>query len=243
MKFQLICCDPAWKFSDRLSMSDTKRGAEANYSVMSNADIAGLDINSLADPDGCVLALWVPSSLLQVGLDTMKAWKFEQKQSYIWVKIKKDPLNKIKKHIVKFMKLASKIKGKESFVLKDYLEGLEGIFSFYKLDEVLSFYMGRLMRQTHEICLIGINNPNIYKKLKNKSQRSVSFAPNLKHSQKPESLQDSLDLMFPDTDDYTLNRLEMFGRRSRDNWKVIGNEAHDTLGEDIRVSIDKLIKE
>ena len=97
--------------------------------------------------------------------------------------------------------------------------------------------MGHLFRQTHEICLIGINNNGVYKKLKNKSQRSVMFAENLKHSAKPELLQDRLELMFPDA-----NFLEVFGRRSRSNWTVIGNESPTTLGEDIRISLANLCK-
>ncbi len=94
--------------------------------------------------------------------------------------------------------------------------------------------MGRLFRQTHEICLIGTNNNKIYKKLKNKSQRSVSFGENLKHSAKPEHLQNSLDEMFPGTE-----KLEMFARRHRKDWLCVGNEICN--GEDIRDSLKNLI--
>jgi N6-adenosine-specific RNA methylase IME4 len=99
----------------------------------------------------------------------------------------------------------------------------------------LAFGMGRLFRQTHEICLIGTSGKLIYKQLANKSQRSVSFAENLKHSAKPEHLQDSLEIMFPGQ-----NYLEIFGRRLRNNWDVIGNESPSTMGEDIKVSLSKL---
>jgi len=96
--------------------------------------------------------------------------------------------------------------------------------------------LGRLFRQSHEICLIGINNNKIYKKLQNKSQRSVCFAENIKHSAKPEYLQNSLDIMFPDA-----NKIEIFARRQRPGWECIGNEAPGTMGEDIRVSLDKIL--
>ena len=94
--------------------------------------------------------------------------------------------------------------------------------------------MGRLFRNCHEICLIGINNNGVYKKLKNKSQRTVSFAPNFKHSKKPEKLQDSLELMFPSG-----NYLELFARRERNNWTCLGNQIGEKL--DIRESIKKLL--
>lgn len=218
-------------------MSAVPRGAAANYSLMSNADIIGLDVKNVADPEGCVLALWVPSTLLQLGLDVMKSWGFEHKQTYIWVKTKKTPLESWRKHLVKFYKLASKAKDK--FTLKDYIEGSFPLFDVtsmsktHALEEILSFFMGRLFRQTHEICLIGINNKKIYKKLKNKSQRSVSFGENLKHSAKPNHLQNSLDTMFPNT-----KKLEMFARRELDGWTCIGNEVCN--GEDIRDSLKNL---
>ncbi len=95
--------------------------------------------------------------------------------------------------------------------------------------------MGRIFRNCHELALVGTRG-KIYSKLQNKSQRSVLLAPNLKHSSKPEGLQDRLDLMFPQA-----NKLELFARRLRLGWICIGDEAKNTLNEDIRDSIDKLI--
>ena len=96
----------------------------------------------------------------------------------------------------------------------------------------LAFGMGRLFRQTHEICLIGTSNNKIYKLLENKSQRSVCFAENLKHSAKPEALQNSLEIMFPKAE-----KLEMFARRTRSGWTCLGNEID---GQDIRDALIKL---
>ena len=125
-------------------MSDVKRGAEANYQTLSFEDIKNLPIQEVADPNGCLLALWVPSALLPDGLNIMKTYGFQFKQTYCWVKIKK-----------------------ETDDLSDP-------------NDILSFGMGRFFRNTHEICLIGINNNGIYKKLINKSQRTISLAPNFK---------------------------------------------------------------
>jgi N6-adenosine-specific RNA methylase IME4 len=230
--FRVIVADPPWPFSDKLKMSDVARGAEANYKVMSISDIEQLPIKDLADPEGTVLALWVPSTLLQEGLDTMKAWGFKHKQTYIWVKTKKhkfDSFTKwIKKSVLKHKQICYD-KFAYDRAIKAVIENLPKV-SF--VDE-LAFGMGRLFRQSHEICLIGINNNKIYGHLDNKSQRSVSFAENLKHSAKPEELQDSLDEMFPNG-----SRLELFARRIRPNWICLGNEVCN--GEDIRVSLAKL---
>jgi N6-adenosine-specific RNA methylase IME4 len=233
-KFQVIVADPAWSFKDSLKMSDVARGAAANYKLMTISDIKQLPIKDYADPNGSVLALWVPSSLLQEGLDTMKAWGFKHKQTYVWVKTKKESLGTLRKAFTKAVKNALKAGNYDAFQFPDIRDLFIKSASLFSLTDMLSFGMGRLFRQTHEICLIGTNNNKIYKSLANKSQRSVSFGENLKHSSKPEHLQDSLEIMFPKG-----KKLEMFARRHRPGWTCIGNEICND--EDITVSLAKLI--
>lgn len=210
-KFDIVVADPPYSFKDKLQQSMVKRGAQANYTTMTISDIQRLPVQDICNPAGAVLCLWVPGSLLQEGLDTMKAWGFKHKQIWIWVKIKNDPFAKLKKQ--------KKI-------------------DWDKIDwnDFLSFGMGRLGRNVHEVVLIGTRG-KINSEIKNKSQRTVFFYKNTKHSQKPELLQDKLELMFPNK-----NYLEIFGRRSRPNWTVIGNEAPETFDEDIVNSLDKLLK-
>jgi len=223
--YKVIVADPPWPFKDTLKMSDVARGAAANYDLMSMKDIKELPMKQFADSDGCVLALWVPSSLLQDGLDTMKAWGFDHKQTYIWVKTRKqESLKKI------FFKTALEII--QDMNAKVPKKKILNNFSM-NLNAALAFGMGRLFRQTHEIALIGTSNKGIYKSLKNKSQRSVSLAPNLKHSSKPDDLQKSLEEMFPSG-----KKLELFARRRLDGWTCLGNEICN--GEDIRDSLAKL---
>ena len=236
-KFSVILIDPPFAFNDKLNHSDVKRGAAANYSTMSIDELKALPIKDIADENGCLLALWVPSALLQDGLDIMKACGFSYRQTFIWVKIKQEPLDNFRKSFNKVAAVFSKNKDTKAKVseLKDLFVKAINDFS---VKDVLSMYLGRLFRQSHEICLIGINNNKIYKKLENRSQRSVCFAQNLKHSQKPEELQSSLELMFPGT-----KMCEIFGRRLRPGWIVLGNESPMTYGEDIRVSLNKLIND
>ena len=226
-KFKAIICDPAWIFGNTLSMSSVARGAAANYDLMSNEDIASLRVNELADPNGCVLALWVPSSLLQTGLDTMKAWGFDQKTTFIWCKTKKEPLADIAS-LVQKSSLTSPLKSLKKIV--------STIVENTKLNDILGFGMGRLFRASHEICLIGINNTGIYKSLQNKSQRSVCLATNEGHSIKPEALHDSLELMFGKD----ANKIELFARRPKTGWTCLGNEID---GRDIRDAINDIVDE
>ena len=227
MKFSIIISDPPWEFSDRLTMSKVKRGAAAHYNTLSIDELCELKVKDICDPDGTVLCLWVIGSMLEDGLRVMKSWGFSQKQILVWNKIKQEPLQSLKKAI------KSSNATTQSSIDKEIDQ--------FSLNSTLSFGMGHLWRQCHEICLVGINNTKIYKKLKNKSQRSVFFAANEKHSTKPNALHESLDLMFPDTSDYKLNRLEMFARRQYPGWYSIGNEILvNGVAEDIRDSLARL---
>ena len=234
-KFQVICADPPWgAFGDKLTMSNVKRGAATNYSTMTTREIADLPINSIADPDGAVLCVWVPSSLIEDGFQVMKAWGFRQTQTFIWSKIKKDPFVDIEKTFIAKAKQFLKETGEIGISLDDAENLLSKTIDEFKLIQTQGFGMGRLTRACHEICLVGINDTKIYKKLVNKSQRSVCFAPNLKHSAKPEDLQDSLDLMFP-----AVEKIELFARRERQGWLCVGNQTGEML--DIREALAKLI--
>lgn len=186
MKFSVITADPPWSFNDKLTMSSTKRGAAANYSLLSLADIVALPVSRVAKDDS-VLALWVPSSMLSDGLSVMGAWGFKQKTIWTWVK-------------------TSKSGG-------------------------LAFGMGRTFRGCSEHALIGTRGKP---KCLNRSQRNVSLDLQLAHSQKPETLQDRLELM------YAGDRLELFARRARSGWVTVGNEAPGTIGEGIRDSLARL---
>lgn len=220
-KYSVIVADPPWPFKDSLKMSDVKRGAQANYDTMTMQQIREMPVEKACNPDGAVLCLWVPGSLLQEGLNTMKAWGFNHKQTYVWVKTKKQPFTGAIGNLLSLIESATKSYGSSKKHWKNYFLTSLSNFSLF---DTLAFGMGHLFRQTHEICLIGTRG-KINSRIANKSQRSVSFAENLKHSAKPEHLQDSLEIMFPKT-----RKLELFARRIRPGWTCLGNEID---GKDI----------
>jgi len=63
-------------------MSETKRGAASIYSTLSIEDLKVLPVKDIAEDDA-VLLLWCPSSLIEDGLEVMKAWGFRQTQTHI----------------------------------------------------------------------------------------------------------------------------------------------------------------
>jgi N6-adenosine-specific RNA methylase IME4 len=203
VKFQVISCDAPWSFSDGLKKmrSKVKRSAVSQYRTMSIGSIKALDVPSLVDPAGCLLALWVPGCMLQYGLDVMGAWGFTYKQNYVWVKTKKDAI--------------------ADAVHRGHLNCCTSVG------------MGRLFRQCHELALIGTVG-KLQGSLRDRSQRSVSFARNAGHSVKPDDLQDSLQRMFPGA-----TCLEMFARRRKPGWVCIGDGIHP--GVDIDTAIQALI--
>ena len=175
MKFRVIVADPPWRFDDKLQMSAVARSADDNYNTLTLEDIVNLKVQDLIDPAGCMLVMWVPSSMLIDGLRVLQAWGFEFKGTYVWAKMRKDMCG-------------------------------------------LSIGMGHTFRQAHEIALVGVSG-KVTSLISNRGQRSACLAINQGHSKKPEHLQDSLDLMFPDS-----NKLEMFARRQRLGWICTGDE-------------------
>ena len=81
MKYKTILADPPWKYGKGFGY-----GAGEYYSLMEIGEIIGLNVgNKLAD-ENCHLYLWCPNSMLQQGLDVMKAWGFTFKTIITWVK-------------------------------------------------------------------------------------------------------------------------------------------------------------
>jgi len=216
MKFDVIVADPPWVFNDKLKMSAVKRGAEAHYPLLNIESIKTLEVNNITS-DPAVLALWVPSSHIHNGLSTLKNWGFVPKQTWIWVKTKNNPLNNLKKELKKSDNVLNTV-------------------DQFNINNILSFNMGHTFRQTHEVCLIGTKGKGLSKIIENRSQRSVFLGPAKKHSAKPESLQDSLDIMFPLT-----KKIELFARRKRNGWMCVGNQSPETIDEDIRESIKRIM--
>lgn len=243
-KFDVIVIDPPYSFNDKLDMSKIKRGAASQYKTMTKEEIKALPIGDLAEDDS-LLVLWVVGSQLQLGLDLMSGWGFTQTQTWVWVKTKNKPLESL-------VKLIKEIKDEEEerafyTTAENVLNGISKIFiNFdkildlvvnFNLHDILSFKMGRVFRQTHEICLIGVKG-SLYRKIQNRSQRSVCFDICQKHSQKTEILQDRLETIFGEEANY----LEVFARRQRKNWICVGNESKATKDQDVLDSLNMLKK-
>lgn len=77
------------------------------------------------------------------------------------------------------------------------------------------FGMGRTVRGAHERCMIGVRGKP---ELLSRSVRSVFTAKVSRHSEKPEEFYGLVEGLSPGP------YLELFGRREREGWTVLGNE-------------------
>lgn len=94
---------------------------------------------------------------------------------------------------------------------------------------LLAFGMGHTFRGSTEHALIFRRGKKIMPK---EHRRNVYIGPPLNYSQKPEALQDDLDVMYPEGE-----RLELFARRWRDGWDTTGLELD---GRDVREALAML---
>lgn len=80
-KYQIIYADPPWSYSENWG-----NGAVVHhYKSLSLDNLKGLPIKDISD-DNCHLYLWVTNPFLQEGLDLMRSWGFQYKQTITWVK-------------------------------------------------------------------------------------------------------------------------------------------------------------
>lgn len=86
-KYQIIYADPPWSYNDTQKSGGTAYfGASVRYPTMNNVDIAGLDVDAIADKN-CVLFLWATSPLLQEAINTIVSWGFRYKTiAFCWNK-------------------------------------------------------------------------------------------------------------------------------------------------------------
>lgn len=91
MKYEIIYCDPPWKFSNKKTGGTMKSGAVNKYPVMTLDDLKSLDVNSIS-ADNCTLVMWWVGSMPQESIDLVNAWGFTLKNmnGFVWGKLTKN---------------------------------------------------------------------------------------------------------------------------------------------------------
>ncbi len=84
----------------------------------------------------------------------------------------------------------------------------------------LHFGMGRYVRASHEVCLLGVRGRV---EVDDHAVRSVFAAPVQEHSRKPDDIYAIAERLVPGGP-----YVELFGRRTRPGWTVLGNQLQES---------------
>jgi len=79
--FDVFYADPPWQYEN----SGFEMSAEKHYDTMNINDLCQMSISSIA-ADNAVCFMWVTNPLLEDGMRLLKAWGFEYKTNFVWVK-------------------------------------------------------------------------------------------------------------------------------------------------------------
>lgn len=88
-KYKTIYADPPWQFSNKTGKVAPENKRLNRYETMTLADIEALPVAEICD-ECAHLYLWVPTAMLEDGLEVMKAWGFTYKTTFFWEKVRKD---------------------------------------------------------------------------------------------------------------------------------------------------------
>jgi N6-adenosine-specific RNA methylase IME4/ParB-like chromosome segregation protein Spo0J len=84
-RYGVILADPEWRFGTWSESGRTHAAAENHYPTSDIDTIKARKVASISAND-CVLFLWTPVPMLPQALEVMKAWSFEYKSNFAWVK-------------------------------------------------------------------------------------------------------------------------------------------------------------
>lgn len=93
-KYEVIYCDPPWKFDNKKTGGSMKSGADAQYPTMTVEQMRQMNVQSLCDDD-CLLVMWWVGSQPKEAIDLAEAWGFKVKNmnGFVWRKLTKNLLD------------------------------------------------------------------------------------------------------------------------------------------------------
>lgn len=84
-QYGVIYADPAWRF-ETWGAKGTGRGAFSHYNLMSADELRALPVGALA-AENCMLFLWVPIPMRELGMELIRLWGFRYATvGFSWIK-------------------------------------------------------------------------------------------------------------------------------------------------------------
>jgi N6-adenosine-specific RNA methylase IME4 len=84
--YPVILADPPWRFQPYSRDTGMDRAADNHYPTMTVDKLMELGVATRWAAPDCVLFLWATVPMLPQALDVMKAWGFEYKSHFVWLK-------------------------------------------------------------------------------------------------------------------------------------------------------------
>lgn len=84
--YRTLVIDPPWNIKKILREVRPNQQLLLDYPVMTNEEIKALPIQTLADPNGCHIYLWVTQKMLPIGFELFDAWNVKYECVLTWVK-------------------------------------------------------------------------------------------------------------------------------------------------------------
>ena len=88
-QYHTIYADPPWQFANKTGKVAPENKKNGRYETMTLDEIKALPVSECT-AEQAHLYLWIPTAMIQDGLDVMKAWGFEYKTIFFWEKVRKD---------------------------------------------------------------------------------------------------------------------------------------------------------
>jgi N6-adenosine-specific RNA methylase IME4 len=226
--YSVICADPPWSFGDRLG----KRGADANYSVMSVDDICGMARGKYEDVDATGPGGWqvTRSKLVETTAIAMCGKRFAIADDcllFLWrvASMPREALDVVRawgfvaKSEIVWIKAASEL---------DAVVSTKSHYGDRVKTHTLHFGMGRYTRGAHETCIIAARG-KATSLIQSHSVRSVFIASvprdkrgKIIHSAKPPEFYDLVEELTGSHE--SKRKLELFARGPRPGWVCAGDE-------------------
>jgi len=84
-KYNVLYCDPPWKYDSNRAGRDNKHGADQNYKLTGMVGLKAMPIREITSDDSlCFMLVTVP--MMRDGLELLSAWGFTYKTMITWEK-------------------------------------------------------------------------------------------------------------------------------------------------------------
>jgi N6-adenosine-specific RNA methylase IME4 len=221
-RFKVISADIPWSYNDKKM---NRGGAARYYDTMTIEQIKSINVADVADDD-CLLMLWATAPLLPEALDVINAWGFKYKTvGFVWVKRSANYWTNLAKRLRRdfstYYNLFKEVDEGSPFSpesLKAWF-GTDWIKSVTTEKAPYNVGMGSYTRANAEFVLFAVKGKGATL-IEDHSISQIIDSCKMEHSRKPDEYLETVESLT-----FSCSKFEMFARRRREGWEVLGNQV------------------